>query len=408
MEYIELPLTADATALSDLGKDYLSEGIPGWTPRPGNVESVLLEANGQISAELVDQVAQVPPVVFAYYGDWLLGITLREATPAVATVTLTFDAGATVTVPAGSMLAAPNPDGETYAFQTDADVRSDAVTKATTVQALEAGASANGCAGPCVLIDSIAGVATVTMTTAAYNGADEEDGDAYLDRLADALTILAPRPILPQDFATMARQVPGVGRALALDLYQPGTADNIAAGQPGGPLTVEGTPVNAGAGLTPVARCVTTAVTGPDGAPPTQALMHSVWLLLDGTREVNFLAYVIPPTYTKIDVKATVVRYPGYLDAEVKAATEDMMRTWLNPARWGAETVGEETGWSLMKSARIYEAVDFLNRAAGVHYVTSVQLALHGGAYGNVDIALPGAVPLPLVGDLVITVSAPS
>jgi hypothetical protein len=65
-EYVELPLTADATALSDIGKDYLAEEIPDWNPRPGNVESILLESTGQIGAEVVDQAAQVPPV----HGYW--------------------------------------------------------------------------------------------------------------------------------------------------------------------------------------------------------------------------------------------------------------------------------------------------------------------------------------------------
>jgi hypothetical protein len=115
------------------------------------------------------------------------------------------------------------------------------------------------------MLDVIDGVETVTMAAAATGGTDEEEADDYLDRLADALSILAPRPILPQDFATLARQIPGVGRAVALDLYQPGTNDNIAAGQPGGPLTVEGTPVNAGAGITPVAKCVTVAITAEGG-----------------------------------------------------------------------------------------------------------------------------------------------
>jgi hypothetical protein len=81
-DYIELPLTADATALGDTGKEYLQDQIEGWEPRPGNAETVLIEASGQMGAEVVDQAALVPPVIFAYYGQWLLGITLREATPA--------------------------------------------------------------------------------------------------------------------------------------------------------------------------------------------------------------------------------------------------------------------------------------------------------------------------------------
>jgi hypothetical protein len=407
-EYLELPLTADATALSDIGKDYLAEEISEWNPRPGNVETILIESTGQIGAEVVDQAAQVPPVIFAYFGSWLLGIGLQEATPAVGTVAIAFAAGVATAVPEGSLLAAPNPDGESYVFQTDNEVRSDAATKTTTVTALEVGAAANGCLGVCELIDVIDGVASVTMTLAAGAGADEEDADAYLDRLADALTILAPRPILPQDHATMARQIEGVGRALAIDLYKPGTNDNIAAGQPGGPLTVEGVPLNAGAGTTNVPRCVSVAITAENGQPPSQALMHSVWLTLDGAREVNFLEYVVPPTYTTIEVQATVVAYPGYVLAEVQAAAVEMMQVWLDPSGWGAEEIGEEQGWSRQTSARLYEAVDYLNRADGVQYVSTVQLRKAGGAFAASDVALTGIAPLPFAGAITITVQAPA
>jgi hypothetical protein len=407
-EYLELPLTADATALSDIGKDYLAEEISEWNPRPGNVETILIESTGQIGAEVVDQAAQVPPVIFAYFGSWLLGIGLQEATPAVGTVAIAFAAGVATAVPEGSLLAAPNPDGESYVFQTDNEVRSDAATKTTTVTALEVGAAANGCLGVCELIDVIDGVASVTMTLAAGAGADEEDADAYLDRLADALTILAPRPILPQDHATMARQIEGVGRALAIDLYKPGTNDNIAAGQPGGPLTVEGVPLNAGAGTTNVPRCVSVAITAENGQPPSQALMHEVWLTLDGAREVNFLEYVVPPSYTTIEVQATVVAYPGYVLAEVQAAAVEMMQTWLDPSGWGAEEVGEEQGWSRQTSARLYEAVDYLNRAEGVQYVSTVQLRKAGGAFAASDVALTGIAPLPFAGAITITVQAPA
>jgi hypothetical protein len=396
-EYVELPLTADATALSDIGKDYLAEEIPDWNPRPGNVESILLESTGQIGAEVVDQAAQVPPVIFAYFGSWLLGIGLQEATPATANVAFTFEVGMPVEVPAGTLLAAPNPDGESYVFQTDNSVRSDFPAPFdTSVTALEVGAAANGCLGVCELIDVIDGVASATMTTAALGGADEEDADAYLDRLADALTILAPRPILPQDHATMARQIEGVGRALAIDLYQPATAE-------GG----YGTP-RAAAAATNVPRCVTVAVTAEGGSPPSDALMNTVWTTLDSAREVNFLEYVVPPSYTTIEVQATVIAYPGYVLAEVKAAAEEMMRTWLDPGGWGAEEVGEEQGWSRQTSARLYEAVDYLNRADGVQYVSTVQLRKAGGAFAASDVALTGVAPLPLAGAITVTVQAPA
>jgi hypothetical protein len=407
-EYIELPLTADATALSDIGKDYLSEEIEDWNPRPGNVESVLLESTGQIGAEVVDQAAQIPPVIFAYYGQWLLGIGLLEATPAVSSVDFTFDAGIAASVPAGSLLAAPNPDGESYVFQTDNEVRSDGTPPLrTTVTALEVGASPNGCVGVCELIDSIDAVASATMIQVAVNGTDEEDADAYLDRLADALTILAPRPILPQDHATLARQIPGVGRALAIDLVQPpASSGGVNISTVSGRVHPWGPEPN---GSTNVPRCVTVAVTAEDGSAPSTALMQTVMNALDAAREVNFYEYVIPPSYTTIDVQAVVVTYPGYVPAEVAQAAQEMMATWLDPLAWGSEAVGETQAWSRQTVARIYEAVDFLNRADGVQYVESVQIRKSGGAFAAADIPLTGIAPLPRVGSVsAITAKLPT
>jgi uncharacterized phage protein gp47/JayE len=405
--YIELPLTADATALSDTGKDYLSAEIEGWESRPGNVETVLIEASGQMGAEVVDQAAAVPPIVFAYYGQWLLGIGLRQATPAVGTARFEFDSP--TVIPAGSLFTVSNPDGNSYVFQTDTDLDSAASVPEVSASALESGSDANGSVGVGAMLDVIDGVDSVSLTGNASGGSDEETGDEYLDRLADALTILAPRPILPRDFATFARQIPGVGRAVAIDLYQPGTNDNVPAGTAGGPLNVEGAPVNAGAGVTPVERCVATAITAEGGGPPSQSLMHTVWLALDAAREVNFLAYVLPPVYTAIEVQATVTSYPAQNAATVKAAAEEMLRTWLNPNGWGSDEVGESQAWAANTKARIYEAVDYLNRADGVHFVETVQLRKQGDAvWSNVDIVLPGAAPLATAGAVInVTVNVP-
>lgn len=394
-EYIELPLIADATALSDLGKEYLETQIVGWEARPANVETVLIEASGQMGAEVVDQAAQTPPVVFAYYGQWLLGIPLRQATPAVGTVKFAFDSPSMV--PAGSLFTVDNADGNSYAFQTDTDVLSTDASLEVNATALEPGEDSNGAAGEGEMLDAIDGVASVTMLSAATGGSDEETADEYLDRLADALTILAPRPILPKDFATFARQIPGVGRAVALDGYQPSTGEN-GVGLP-----------RDGASHTNVERCVTVSVTAEDGSPPSQALMQSVYNALDASREVNFLVYVIPPTYTTIDAQVTVTTYPSYVLATVKAAAEEMLRTWLNANYWGAEEIGESQSWAVNTKARVYEAVDYSNRADGVHYVNTVGLRKHGDpAYANADITLPGAAPLPIAGDITVTAQPPS
>jgi hypothetical protein len=75
-DYVELPLIDDPDALLEVGVDYAEGAMPGLQLRPGNPETVLLEANSQIAAEVVQQAAQVPPVAFAYAGQSLFGIPI--------------------------------------------------------------------------------------------------------------------------------------------------------------------------------------------------------------------------------------------------------------------------------------------------------------------------------------------
>jgi hypothetical protein len=398
-EYVELPLIDDPDALLEIGVDYAEGAVPGLQMRPGNPETVLLEANSQIAAEVVQQAAQVPPVAFAYAGQSLFGLPMYEAVPATATATITWAADVDATMlDAESMLAVPHPSGEPVIFTTDDDVAAPAGGGVTTVgvTALEAGTAANGAFGSSELVDVIDGIDDVSVSQA-VGGVDEEADDAYLDRLASALTLLAPRPILPNDFAVMAQQVPGVGRATAIDLYKPGTSDG-----PPGPI---GTPLAGAAGVSAVPRCVTVAITDDAGLAPSVTLMQDVWDELDARREVNFLAYVIAAKYQTIDVQATVKQYPGRSAADVQAACIAVVQAWLNPATFGEPSTGATTDWVGDNVVRYTELIDWLNRADGVSYVTTAQLRKAGGAFGTADIAITGAVALPLVGSIDITVT---
>lgn len=408
-EYVDLELTVDTDALANVGLSYLEDTIPGWTARPGNIETVLLEADSQIAAEVLDQASQVAPAVYATIGQTIYGIPRQPATPAVATATFEFAADTPpVLLDANTQLLVPNPSGEDQVFLTDADVTAPpgGGPVDVTITAQEPGAAANGSFGPAELITDVDGVDGVDVTDA-QGGADEEDVDAYLDRLTNALALLAPRPILPEDHATLARQVPGVGRALAIDLLMPPASAN--------PVGDTSAPEYDPAGGTGVARCTTVAITPTDAAVPADAALKTrVYEALDAQREVNFLNYVIAASYTRVDVQATVTAYPGFTPADVELAAEAMLAAWLDPNQWGAlPGAGLTTDWALDNKARIYEAVDYLNRATGVFYVTDVQLRGYPdggtpGAWQSTDVPLPGTAPLPLPGSTIQVTAVPS
>ena len=399
MALIQLELIADPDALADAGIRYLETAIPGFEARPGNVETVLLYANAQIGAEIVEQASEIDPLIFSYLGEDLLGIPAREATEATGSLTVTWAADVvTATLyPAGSLIAVPSPTGDAVSFQTNVDLEAPAGGGVQTVAitALEAGEASNGAYGDAEPIDIVDGLETINVAVPTSGGTEDETTDEYLARLAEALTILAPRPILPNDFSVLARQVPGVGRATTIDLYQPST------GQGG-----YGTPRGASP-QTNVPRCATVVMTGSDGAAPSNALMQQVYTLLDQSREVNFLVYTIPPGYDAIDVQATVRAYPGYLPDTVEAAAELELTNWLDPAAWGTPPGGFGGEWIFDNTVRLYEAVDVLNAAAGVHYVETVQIRKQGGSFGTADIPLKTPVGLPTPGTFSITVTVP-
>jgi hypothetical protein len=403
-DYLDLPLVTDSDALLQTGVAYLEGAIPGFVARPGNVETVLLEATSQVAAEVVAQAAQVDPVVFAYLGGALVGLPIRSATSATGTATVTWapDTPA-VMLPSGSQLAVPHPSGEAMLFETDSDLVAPAGggQQAVGITATVEGAEGNGCYGEAELVTVVDGVGAVVVPTATAGGADTEDTDDYLDRLADAFTILAPRPILPGDHATLVRQLPEVGRAMAIDLLLPGTAD--APGAIRDPLESQPPPA---ASQTNTARCTTVAITQADGSAPSVGLMQEAWDLLDASREVNFLNYVISPTYTAVGVQAVLHPWPGYSDADVINEAEGQLATWLSALLWDSSGAADASTWAVQNQVRISEAVEHLNRCTSVHWVelATVKLKLGTGAWQAADLTLPGLVPLPTPGAFELTV----
>jgi hypothetical protein len=109
-------------------------------------------------------------------------------------------------------------------------------------------------------------------------------------------------------------------------------------------------------------------------------------------------------------VQATVMAYPGFTAADVEAQAEAALADWLNPALYGGtpNVSGElAEGWSFDNTVRLYEAIDYLNRADGLHYVVSVKLRTGANAFAAADIALTGLAPLPRLGVPAVTVQTP-
>lgn len=395
--YTDLDLMMDSDQLTMYAIEYMEAAIPGWVSQAGNPETIMIEANGQMASEVVEQASAVPVDAMTYLGTSVYGYPILDGGSAVGSATLEFteDTPATL-VPQGAQVAVPHPSGASYLFELDRDVvapEGGGVVTGFNVIASEVGSAQNGCFGDGELQEVYEGVFQITVNTT-QGGTDAEDPLEYLGRFSMYLSVLTARPILPVDFSRRALLNPSVGRAVAIDLYQPSTAEG-GYGQP-----------RDGSSHTGVERCVTTIITGPNGEAPSSDLLLTVYNDLDANREVNFLVYVIPPgqngTYTQIDVMAEIHPYPGVLPADAIQMAIEQMNTWLDPAAWGVVPgagSSAQSGWATDDRVRLYEAVDYLNRAMGIHWVQNVQIKKTvGGTWAASDIVLGGAVPMPSPG----------
>src|SRR5215831_12460441 len=225
--YIPVPVEVEAVDLAAEAFDYITQQVDGWSPSPGNLEAWLIEALAQIAGELRALVALVPDAIFEFYGESVVGLPPYPPVQATALTTWTAQDAGGYMIDAGTVIAiTPTASATGYAFAVEADTPIPAGS--TTVsgivcRALEAGAAASGITGDVTVIDPLSFVSGVTLDAPTTGGQDDEQTDAYLSRLSALLTLLTPRPILPQDFAILAqRTIPEVARAVAIDLYNPG------------------------------------------------------------------------------------------------------------------------------------------------------------------------------------------
>jgi hypothetical protein len=382
--YIPVPIETEPVDLASEAFDYLQQKVPGWQPAPGNLEAWLIESLAQIAGELRVLTALVPDAIFAYYGESILGLPPYAATQATALTTWTASDTAGYTISAGTVIAITPPASATsygYAVDSDATILP-GTTKIAGVacRALEAGAAPSGITGTVAVIDSLAFISTVTLDQPTSGGQDAETTDEYLARLSALLTLLSPRPILPQDFAVLAqRGVEGVSRAVAIDLYNPGP------------------PIDANC-----PRCVTVAVVDSQGNPVPAQVKADVDALLQAQREVNFLVFVADPTYTTVDVSFDVQTWPGYDPADVTARVIAQIQTYLSPGSWGVPPYGDTSArsWINDTKVRYLEVAEQVNRVDGVHYVNTLAIRPAGGTFGQTDVALAGSAPLPRPGSI--------
>lgn len=343
--------------------DGLGERLPGWEPVDGAVEVALAEEFGFEIATLGQLTRIGLEVAVAGFGETAFGFPAYLGATADLEVDITVtEVG--VTIPAGLTVVGVNDNGDEVAFEVVDDIVADATTVAATLAATDEGIAGNGVpAGPLTVVTATTGVVDVVATATSANGADPESLTDYLTRLTDYLGTLRPGGVNAADMAALARSVPGVHRALAVDLYDP--ADP----------------------LVETERTVTVFPIDENNAAVAAPIAAQVLATLEAAREVNFQVYVEAPTYTPVDIAYTAVAETDADPALVEAAVNGAIADYL--AGFGS-TSDDPQAWVPTTTVRLLELARVAGSADGVAYLST--LTIDGAA---ADLELTGVAPLP-------------
>lgn len=368
MPFDPLPVETDSDAVTARILDALSSAL-GITPVEGDPLVVLAEEIGRETANTNARIRLAAALAVAGIGETVHGVAVDDGEFASLPVTVTVRQVGDV-IPAGFEVVGALPDGTLVGFRLLAAVVSTTLNQPVTMSAIDQVAAANGVpAGPVSLANGTLSAVSATATAPSAGGRDPETLTSYLDRLSDRLSILRPGGVLPEDFAILARGVPGVWRAVGLDRYDAGTGNPNAD------------------------RTVTVFAIDAAGAPLSTAVTADVIDEVAQVRESNLAVFVAAPTYTPITVAFQVVPDAGVDESLLITAVTDALADYLHPINYGSGYLPGGTpsrAWTLTPKVRINDLILVIGRVAGVAAVASVTINGSG-----IDFTLPGAVGLP-------------
>jgi hypothetical protein len=233
-DFIGVDFSTDATTIEEQVYEYIQSFFPDWLPREPHLEVILTEAWASVMDDTREMIVNVAPSIFTWFGQNLVDIPFEEESFATVTATVSANSPLPQILRQGTTFLFDNADGDTVSFVTTADVpltSPDNVAPATTavgavtLRAEEAGFDSNDLDGSnnVRLFDLNDWYGSITIIGSTSGGADAEDPDSYLSRLADRLQLMKDGPVLASDVPIYLRTlIPGITRAVAIDNYIPG------------------------------------------------------------------------------------------------------------------------------------------------------------------------------------------
>lgn len=384
-DFARLPIESTPQQMLEEWAAEMEALIEGWDPALAEYETIQAQAIVfRLILPLVQLAARVDAAIFNEWGNQIVNVKPQEAQRASVTSTWTVKDNAGYTIKAGTQVDIARSGDERIGFVVVSNVEILPGATATSagqviLEAVEPGLDGNGLSGDGILVDAIGFVTDIAIVGESGSGADAEDPARYLARLAQTMQTFIEGVVIARDVEIIARNVPGIGRALAIDNYNAETAEDEQE------------------------KTTTVAVHGPDGKVASAEAKAAVAAVLEEKREVNYLFFVIDPTYHDIDVEGVIVPMQGFDQATVAAAVDTAIVDFLESKNQNQQPPGDATSWVNSKTLRFQDLVTVVNNVEGVDHYTTLKWRKAAEVMASADIALTGAAPLSRPDAITIT-----
>jgi uncharacterized phage protein gp47/JayE len=347
----------------------LQLNLPGWVPREGNSEIVILES---IALEVAEGIVAINRLPGAVVQALLLLAGVDKDFGAAPTAGATFTMGDTngYTIPAGTQMYLSLEDGTSVKFLVQIPgltIPPGSLSGTVPIISDIFTASANGIVAGTrmTLADPLPFIERVELATDVADGTDPETDDQWRDRGVARLSRLSDALVVPRHFEAAALERPEVSRAVGIDLYDPAVGPNP--GDNPGHMTV--------------------AVLGENGATLSTEAKDLIEQDMESRAVAILDVHVVDVTIVTIPLAVQVHVFAGFDPAIVTQSIKDAINAYVDPLTW---TWGGKI--------RLNEIISLVDRVDGVDYVMATTI---NGVAG--DYTISGAATLPNAGTITVT-----
>lgn len=231
-DYLLEPIETDPDELLDLAIAEITDRFPDWQPSEAQLDWIMMRIFSLNQGLVADSATMVMRSIYRLFGATIVNIQPLDGAQAQVNSTWVAQDDAGYTLEDGTSCGIRNKDSnDLILFSVLGDwVIPPGSTQVTDVLLVadDEGVSGNNLTGLVEQQEPVDWVTNAFTTTISGSGIDPESDEDYLNRLTNNLGLMSPRPVLAEDFALLARNVPGVWRSVAIDNYQAGTNEIIA------------------------------------------------------------------------------------------------------------------------------------------------------------------------------------